>query len=207
MDITDKCQLSAEEQIQSVRSVLDEIEILLSIFLLPDELVFSDSFILDDMRSFLQEASPSPHPFSVSFIVRLTCPDLFHERLEVHVSLPLRYPLYEAPNLTIRCSTLCRADHDIINMSMADHLHLFQGECCVFQGMEWLRENFRRLVPLHCFLPVSPSPVLAFKRDIIYFHHIYNKQKRKNILSWASELNLTGLSCPGKPGLIIIEGI
>ena len=37
-------------------------------------------------------------------------------------------------------------------------------------------------------------------------HHIYNKEKRKNIINWASELQLTGFSLPGKPGVVYVEG-
>ena len=47
----------------------------------------------------------------------------------------------------------------------------------------------------------------TFTRMWIYSHHIYSKEKRKCILEWAKELNLTGFSMPGKPGVICVEGI
>ena len=37
-------------------------------------------------------------------------------------------------------------------------------------------------------------------------HHIYSKTKRRNILSLASELGLTGFCLPGKPGVVCVEG-
>ena len=46
----------------------------------------------------------------------------------------------------------------------------------------------------------------TFAREFIKFHHIYNKHKRRDILAWAQELNLTGFSLPGKPGIVCVEG-
>lgn len=40
----------------------------------------------------------------------------------------------------------------------------------------------------------------------IYSHHIYSKIKRKDILEFSDELNLSGFCMPGKPGIIVIEG-
>jgi hypothetical protein len=44
------------------------------------------------------------------------------------------------------------------------------------------------------------------QREFVYFHHIYNKQKRRDIVGWGRELNLTGFSVVGKPGLVCAEG-
>ena len=41
----------------------------------------------------------------------------------------------------------------------------------------------------------------------VYIHHIYSKYKRRNIVSWAREYNLTGFLMAGKPGVIYVEGI
>lgn len=40
----------------------------------------------------------------------------------------------------------------------------------------------------------------------LYMHHIYSKTKRKDILQWASDYNLTGFCLPGKPGVVCLEG-
>jgi len=45
-----------------------------------------------------------------------------------------------------------------------------------------------------------------FSRLWIYSHHIYNREKRRTIIDTARELDLTGFSAPGKPGIICIEG-
>ena len=50
------------------------------------------------------------------------------------------------------------------------------------------------------------SPQLAPSHVFRYFHHIYSTEKRKYIVEWARELQLSGFSLPGKPGLICVEG-
>ena len=46
----------------------------------------------------------------------------------------------------------------------------------------------------------------SYSRLWIYSHHIYNIEKRRNIVKWAHELNLNGFSMTGKPGIICVEG-
>lgn len=41
---------------------------------------------------------------------------------------------------------------------------------------------------------------------LIHFHHILNESKREAIQNWAHELALGGVSRPGTPGLVIVEG-
>lgn len=53
----------------------------------------------------------------------------------------------------------------------------------------------------------TQAEVTTFTRLWIYSHHIYNKQKRKNIIDWAKELSLTGFCMPGKPGVVCVEGL
>lgn len=43
-------------------------------------------------------------------------------------------------------------------------------------------------------------------RLVLWFHHIKDFTKRKNIVGWAHELGVRGFSKPGFPGVIICEG-
>ena len=43
-------------------------------------------------------------------------------------------------------------------------------------------------------------------RLVLWFHHIKDITKRKNIVSWAAELDVRGFSKPGFPGVLICEG-
>ena len=47
---------------------------------------------------------------------------------------------------------------------------------------------------------------IVYSRLWIYSHHIFNTDKRRNIVHWAEQLNLNGFSLPGKPGIICVEG-
>ena len=49
----------------------------------------------------------------------------------------------------------------------------------------------------------EPRPLA---RLVLWFHHIKDLTKRKNIVGWANELEIRGFSKPGFPGVIICEG-
>ncbi len=43
-------------------------------------------------------------------------------------------------------------------------------------------------------------------RIIFWSHHLLSTGKRRNIVDWCAELDLWGISRPGYPGVIIVEG-
>jgi len=45
------------------------------------------------------------------------------------------------------------------------------------------------------------------KFAIIWSHHLLATSKRKDIIEWSDELGLWGISKPGYPGVIIVEGL
>jgi iron only hydrogenase large subunit-like protein len=42
---------------------------------------------------------------------------------------------------------------------------------------------------------------------VIWFHHIKSTEKRKNLVAWARELDCSGFSKPGFPGVVVVEGL
>ena len=56
----------------------------------------------------------------------------------------------------------------------------------------------------HPAVESSASEPLA--RLVLWFHHIKDLTKRKNIVGWANELDIRGFSKPGFPGVVICEG-
>ena len=40
----------------------------------------------------------------------------------------------------------------------------------------------------------NPAQGEEFVREWIWFHHIYGKQKRRNLISWAKDMDVTGFS-------------
>lgn len=53
----------------------------------------------------------------------------------------------------------------------------------------------------------STSTPRSISRSLIYFHHIKSPMKKKEIVSTAAELSLSGLWKEGFPGIVIIEDI
>jgi len=90
------------------------------------------------------------------------------------------------------------------------------GTCGVLnETLQWITENF----PCYSDLSSTDScksvdssnsavkqPTAFFSRLWIYSHHIYNRDKRRTVIDAARELDLTGFSAPGKPGIICVEG-
>ena len=76
--------------------------------------------------------------------------------------------------------------------------------------MEWIRDNAGEYFPIPSTQDTGTESLAStsthFCRKWLYMHHIYSKTKRRNILSLASELGLTGFCLPGKPGVVCVEG-
>ncbi|KAK4057704.1 hypothetical protein OIO90_001352 [Microbotryomycetes sp. JL221] len=51
------------------------------------------------------------------------------------------------------------------------------------------------------------APDLRLKVVLFWSHHLLATGKRKNIVQWASELKLWGISKPGYPGVWVVEGL
>lgn len=84
---------------------------------------------------------------------------------------------------------------------------------CLLNIVEWIRDNAGGYFPIPSTQDVgtgdeelSEDSPLQFCRMWLYMHHIYSKTKRRNILSLAGELDLTGFCLPGKPGVVCVEG-
>ena len=61
-------------------------------------------------------------------------------------------------------------------------------------------------------LPLAAPEVEAasegapLKRALLWMHHLKSPKKRKLIVEWAAELGLGGVSKPGFPGILVVEG-
>ncbi len=131
--------------------------------------------------------------------------------LELVCHFPHEYPSV-LPDIFLRAPSFSRTELK----QLSDDLHMFMaclegGELCVGPVIEWLRENAEHyLQPSNAESKPPASPQKSkeddFSRMWIYSHHLYSKIKRKDILELSSDLNLTGFSLPGKPGVIVIEG-
>ncbi|EGD82576.1 hypothetical protein PTSG_11979 [Salpingoeca rosetta] len=147
--------------------------------------------------------------------------------VELNITLPPEYPAEAGPQLLVRCPSHSRAVSDALQQRLltlaADE---FAGDCCLFQLIDAVPQLVEEVVE-----EVSAADGRSngdnsnvdqdtsqrgssntgkhdgFMRQFIYFHHIYNKSKRRDILAHAHELDLSGFSVVGKPGLVCIEGV
>jgi hypothetical protein len=95
-------------------------------------------------------------------------------------------------------------------------IDLDRGEICMCSVIEWLQNASSGYISAskeeksnldqgaHSSKEINYDT--TFTRLWIYSHHIYSKLKRKAILDYSEELNLTGFCMAGKPGIICIEG-
>lgn len=132
-------------------------------------------------------------------------------KLELVCQLPHNYP-DAAPVVFTRAPNMDRNNYRRLNEDLQDFiLELNRGEICLYSIIEWIQENLEGYqsssdaTSAIANKPIS-SKDTVFSRIWIYSHHIYSKFKRKDILDWASELQLTGFSMPGKPGVVCAEG-
>ncbi|XP_014108791.1 PREDICTED: RWD domain-containing protein 2B isoform X2 [Pseudopodoces humilis] len=115
---------------------------------------------------------------------------------------------------TTGSSLLSRSQQILLNSDLKTYLmQNFSGEPCMLSAREWVKDHAAAYIDKDLSSSsvtaseATQSEVTMFTRLWIYSHHIYNKQKRKNIIDWAKELSLSGFCMPGKPGVVCVEGL
>ena len=121
------------------------------------------------------------------------------------------------PKVYVRSNDLSAQKQDQLNAELASFMvaQLSSDEPCLLSILDWVREN----ASSYFVAPVTdatvdsrisdsngPQTPTEFCHMWLYMHHIYSKTKRRNILSLADELELTGFCLPGKPGVVCVEG-
>ncbi|ROL44339.1 RWD domain-containing protein 2B [Anabarilius grahami] len=188
-----------------------EIELLLSMF--PSEEEFQvDELSHAELRAYVEGSAHTPPSTRPQFSIKLKV-----ENLEVSITLLCTYPPdypKVLPDITIRCSELTRSQQMLLHSNLNTYLsENCSGDVCILSAVQWINENGQEYITKSVPVSdpkkenVSKQSNETFTRLWIYSHHIYNKIKRKNILEWAKELNLSGFSMPGKPGIVCVEGL
>ncbi|KAM3875448.1 RWD domain-containing protein 2B isoform 2-T2 [Diretmus argenteus] len=189
-------------------SQLAEMELLCSMFPTQEELEITDQLALAELREYVEGSTPTPPPSRPQFLIKHRMDTAMNTAVTLSCTYPSDYPSV-LPEITVRCADLSRAQqtqlHADLNAYLIEHC---RGEVCVLSAVEWVKDNSN----LYINKSSSAAPVLkkesaeVFSRLWIYSHHIYNKAKRKNIVEWSKELQLSGFSMPGKPGVVCVEG-
>ena len=148
----------------------------------------------------------------ISLDVRLQFNEITPEVVNVNITLPIKYPK-EAPKVFISSNGLTREEQGFWNAEMDGYLEKnFDGDQVIYQTLEWLKETGENHMKNCNDLAQEENGDRQEKKLVVigsmwlYMHHIYNKEKRKDIINWANELQLTGFSLPGKPGVVHVEG-
>uniref|UniRef100_A0A915Q2L5 Small nuclear ribonucleoprotein Prp3 C-terminal domain-containing protein n=1 Tax=Setaria digitata TaxID=48799 RepID=A0A915Q2L5_9BILA len=131
---------------------------------------------------------------------------------EVMIQLSSEYPIILKPSAFVRSSSI---NCDLLNRELRYFIeHATLGVPLTLAIIQWISDSISRFKELagKQTVEVMKNMETASKIDTkyariwIYSHHIYNKLKRRIIKDTASVYQLNGFFCPGKPGVIIVEG-
>uniref|UniRef100_UPI00398F33F4 RWD domain-containing protein 2B n=1 Tax=Pristiophorus japonicus TaxID=55135 RepID=UPI00398F33F4 len=187
---------------------LSELELLFSMF--PNELLVDDQLALADLRDYVQGKMLSPPTSRLQFTVHLQL-DVPNVVCALSCAFPQNYPAV-IPEISTRSDALYRTQQVQLNTDLHEFLREnCCGEICMLNVIEWIKDHAatymsKETISVEKLQPANRTKDAICTRLWIYSHHIYNKEKRKNILEWAKELTLTGFSMPGKPGVVCVEG-
>lgn len=182
---------------------LSELESLQSMFYNPGELRIEDLNAFQEIQSFVNNKTTIVPPY-LDFTVNVVIDNL---KFELCVNLSHDYPDIE-PDIYVRNHKQNRTQHAQINKDLSEYIcSLPRGEPCIFSAISWLQDNADRYVQIEeDNVPQKNEKADNLVRYWIYSHHIYSKTKRREILSLANMLHITGFCMPGKPGVICVEG-
>nr|CAB3265835.1 RWD domain-containing protein 2B-like [Phallusia mammillata] len=200
--------------VEVVEMQLSEVDVLQSIFPNDNEVVIEDLVTYATMKRYVETNGKSAKPSKMLPLKLNLTSEEPRCVIEMKTSLPLHYPIDEMPEVFLRCDKMTRNVQQKFNEDLSDFKSTLEmGEICLYQIAQWALDN------IHHYLKITdtddtdeisslqPTDNATFTRLWIYSHHIYNKEKRKCILEWAKELQLTGFSMPGKPGVVCVEGL
>jgi Protein of unknown function (DUF1115)/RWD domain len=199
---------------QCLRQQIDEFDMVSSVYCQPGELLVDDHSIAADINEYLTQSSPSPFNLTSKLDYRICLNTPATGKVDVRVELPHYYPALEHPYITVRASCYSKQqDQEIkrqIDAFIANEV-VDKEEPYAFAIISWIQENLERFltVRIDAATPevVSSPKLVTFERLWIYSHHIKSEKKRHTLVNTARDLDLSGFSRPGWPGIICVEGL
>ncbi|XP_023799220.1 RWD domain-containing protein 2B isoform X1 [Cyanistes caeruleus] len=194
---------------------ISELDLLSSMFPYEEEFAVTDQVALAELKHYVENESAEVPSSKLQFIlnVKAEVPNASTVEFSMGCALPFKYPTV-LPEITVRSSLLSRSQQILLNSDLRTYLmQNFSGEPCMLSAREWVKDHAAAYIDKDLSSSsvtaseATQSEVIMFTRLWIYSHHIYNKQKRKNIIDWAKELSLSGFCMPGKPGVVCVEGL
>ncbi|KGL81722.1 RWD domain-containing protein 2B, partial [Tinamus guttatus] len=194
---------------------VSELDLLASMFPYEEEFAVTDQLAVAELKRYVESQSAEVPTSKVQFVLNVKAEVLDASTVQFSMccALPFKYPAV-LPEITVRSSLLSRAQQIHLNSDLKTYLlQNCSGEPCMLSARQWVKDHAVAYIDRE----LSSSSVttsdamqaedIIFTRLWIYSHHIYNKQKRKNIIDWAKELTLSGFCMPGKPGVVCVEGL
>ncbi|XP_050187272.1 RWD domain-containing protein 2B isoform X1 [Myiozetetes cayanensis] len=194
---------------------VSELDLLSSMFPYEEEFAVTDQLALAELKHYAENESAEVPSSKVQFIlnVKAEVPNASVVEFSMACALPFKYPTVP-PEITVRSSLLSRSQQIHLNSDLKTYLmQNCSGEPCMLSARQWVKDYAAAYIDKELSSPsvtaagAVQADVTTFTRLWIYSHHIYNKQKRKNIIDWAKELSLSGFCMPGKPGVVCVEGL
>ena len=201
---------------------LSEVEMLRSMYPEEDELKLDDEALINIQEFCSGKTEEKPNGLNFSLSIFTGCEAEKHsDRLAIDLScyFPQDYPIIK-PAFFARSQSLNRDVQKELNDDLSSYIStLDSGELCTLPAIQWIQENGDRYITRSRterstsetennsqYNESKSKKGAVFLRMWLYMHHIYSKTKRKDILQWASDYNLTGFCLPGKPGVVCLEG-
>ena len=217
-NVADLNQLRGNLELQ-----LSEVEMLRSMY--PEDEEFKlDEQVLVDIQEFCSgktDEKPNGLNFSLTIRLQLDSTEGTFEKggaIDLSCNFPQEYP-NSKPEFFVRSQNLNRETRRELNENLNSHISKLDcGELCTLPAIQWIQENGELYIAKNQTERTSKADNKSqenegrtkkdelFLRMWLYMHHIYSKTKRKDILQWASDYNLTGFCLPGKPGVVCLEG-
>lgn len=189
-----------------LRKQLDELEMLTSIYCNSGELKIDDHSITADINEFLDDRLHSVNR-ELDYTVTLE-----HTNAKIHVAfqLPHLYPCSRLANISVRSSLFNKSEETSIRKKLEEFLKSVDTtEVYALEVLNWIHDNvetFTKSPENQTKQSTDHKKWIEFERMWIYSHHLKSKTKRQEIVKSARQLDLSGFSRPGKPGIICVEG-
>ncbi|GAA6059367.1 hypothetical protein JCM10212_003265 [Sporobolomyces blumeae] len=184
--------------------------VLLQSSVVDDELVWLDEAVQAEWEPALNDAELPAPPSIPSILLRIA----------PHAHLSVEYHLEKLPTFTLQAPTLPRDDQARLAAESDKRQEEVAREAPTLPTFT-LFTLLKEYVAEHPLVttalttddeapPSQPEPKRAgpiqLKTTLIWSHHLLATSKRKDIVSWSTELLLWGISKPGYPGVIVVEG-
>ncbi|KAF2227213.1 hypothetical protein BDZ85DRAFT_253892 [Elsinoe ampelina] len=180
-----------------------------------DELILLQSMYPDE---FEWRTPAGPDVDLTTFEGQQFCCSVKIKSYTLEITLPISYPSEAKPQAYLHChETTPTATRKEARAALDQTINeLTTGSECLDILIQDLTSRLDSLQPssTSTTTPSPPTPPSTtptpspqhIKLLLLWSHHLLATSKRKDILSWARELRLSGFSRPGYPGAVVVEG-